>query len=148
MLRKTSKRRRVRASQLAENPKASKGTGFTACGKSQRKRQEVSGHDFRRAASAIESTRALQLAEKLKTVKGTGFSPYVTLAVSTWALAPEGRFRPIRLKPRLSAVPRARMPRLRRTITNPPQKNRIKHEKNKTAGKIIKYVCPVSHPSN
>jgi tRNA (guanine37-N1)-methyltransferase len=50
-----------------------------------RSRQEVSGHDFSRAASAAKSARALA-------PEGTGFSPYIQPAQESGALAPEGTF--------------------------------------------------------
>jgi hypothetical protein len=40
-----------RALQAAEKLIWLKGTGFTGCGKTHPQRQEVSGHDFSRAAS-------------------------------------------------------------------------------------------------
>ena len=45
--------------------KAKKIAGFTGCGKTHSELQEVSGHDFSRAANDLESTLASQAAEKL-----------------------------------------------------------------------------------
>lgn len=61
-------------------------------------RRSVTGHDFNRDENATNSARASQAVEQLEPVKDTGFSPYITSAISTRALAPEGCFSGTSLK--------------------------------------------------
>src|ERR1700722_3463414 len=75
-----------------------KSVGITDCaetyqdrqGESGHERQEVSGHDFSRAARATESRWALPAAEKRPSEGGGGFNPRIKPAEIAPALAADG----------------------------------------------------------